>query len=323
MDIIKEFGISKTVYSLCFPETNEILKSLWENSQNLGLTQMYENTWTKKQDLYHLSFAESFKSWSEPNLNIDWDKFKYFYPTNGASEAIREQIAFIKANSNKPIFVFEGEYEGYEAIANAMAIPVIKINRDQYKDYNNILKEGGHFFISQPSSIDGNIWNEYDNFMTFIDDFDIDVYIDTVYIGCIASDFKIDLNYENIKGVFFSLSKAFGVYYHRIGGVFLKESNPLLYGNMWFKNIFSMRFGEELMNNFKVDFFAKKYEKNKLEAINKIEKSIGCKVYNSDSLLIANINKSNEEYMNLLIRDNKADIVRICITPTLEKIIRN
>lgn len=322
MDIIKDLGISKTVYSLCYPETDYLLQEIWKTAESTALNQIYDNTWTKKQDVYHLTFCEEFKKWSSPNTIVDWNNFEYFYPTNGASEAIREQIAYLKTKGDKPIFVFDGEYEGYEAIAVAMSMKVVKIKRDNYKSHSKDFEKGGYFFLSQPSSIDGNIWNEYDSFMKFIENYNVDIYIDTVYIGCISKDFKINLNYNNVKGVFFSLSKAFGVYYHRIGGVFLKESNPLLFGNMWFKNIFSMYFGEKLMQKYTPQFFAKQYESEKLKAIKEIENKIQTEVESADSILIANIHKSKREYISQLIRNPDSDLVRICITPTLEPIIK-
>lgn len=322
MDIIKDLGMSKTVYSLCYPETESLLKGIWESSHILGLHNMYDNTWTKKQDEYHHTFANSFKNWSKPNLAVNWSDFPIFYPTNGASEAIREQIAYLKTKGDKPIFVFEGEYEGYEAIAYAMQMNVIKINRDRYQNHKKDFEKGGYFFISQPSSIDGSVWTEYDNFMKFMNDYNVDVYIDTVYIGCISKPFLINTNYENIKGLFFSLSKAFGVYYHRIGGVFLKETNPLLFGNMWFKNVFSMYYGERLMDTSKPDFFAKNYFDKKQQAIKIIENKLNIQVEDADALLIVNINKTDDYFVKDLIRNPKSDKVRICITPTLEKIIR-
>jgi hypothetical protein len=320
MDIIEEFGISKTVYSLCFPETKKVLESLWNKSE--GLHDMYSETWTKKQDNYHLSFAETFKEWSKPNLTVNWDDFPFFYPTNGASEAIREQLAYLSTKENKRIFVFDGEYEGYEAVATALNMVVVKINREKYTEYAKEFEQGGSFFISQPSSIEGNVWNEFNAFMSYLSIYDnVSVYIDTVYVGCISKEYSIYLDFEIIKGVFFSLSKAFGVYYHRIGGVFLKEANPLLYGNMWFKNVFSMRYGEELMKQFNVYYFPKKYNEQKLKAIKKLESVMNLKIRNSDALLLTTIVKDTFEHEKLLSRSKNSKEIRVCITPTLEKII--
>lgn len=321
MDIIKEFGISKTVYSLCFPETKKVLESLWKESE--GLHDMYSETWTKKQDDYHLSFAETFKEWSKPNLSVNWNDFPFFYPTNGASEAIREQLAYLSTKENKRIFVFDGEYEGYEAIAQSLNMPVVKINRDNYMSYAKEFEQGGSFFISQPSSIDGNVWNDFNAFMSYLSTYDnVAVYIDTVYVGCINKDYSIYLDFEIIKGLFFSLSKVFGVYYHRIGGVFLKEANPLLYGNMWFKNVFSMRYGEALMKQFDVNYFPKKYNEQKLKTIQQLELSMNVKISSSDALLLTTIERDTFEHDKFLTRHKESKKIRVCITPTLEPLIK-
>lgn len=321
MDIIKEFGISKTVYSLCFPETKKVLESLWQESECLH--EMYSETWTKKQDDYHLSFAETFKEWSKPNLSVNWNDFPFFYPTNGASEAIREQLAYLSTKENKRIFVFDGEYEGYEAIAQSLNMPVVKINRDNYTAYAKEFEQGGNFFISQPSSIDGNVWNDFNAFMSYLSTYDnVAVYIDTVYVGCINKDYSIYLDFEIIKGVFFSLSKVFGVYYHRIGGVFLKEANPLLYGNMWFKNVFSMRYGEALMKQFDVNYFPKKYNEQKLKTIQQLELSMNVKISSSDALLLTTIERDTFEHDKFLTRHKESKKIRVCITPTLEPLIK-
>ena len=44
-----------------------------------------------------------------------------------------------------------------------------------------------------------------------------------------------------------SLSKPFGVYYHRIGGLLSRTEVPSLHGHLWFKNLFSIHLGERLM----------------------------------------------------------------------------
>lgn len=321
MDIIKEFGISKTVYSLCFPETKKVLESLWKESDDLH--DMYSETWTKKQDDYHLTFADTFKEWSKPSLSVDWNDFPFFYPTNGASEAIREQIAYLSTKENKRIFVFDGEYEGYEAIAESLKMPVVKIKRDKFTDYSKEFEQGGSFFISQPSSIDGNVWNEFNAFMSYLSTFDdVAVYVDTVYVGCINKEYSIYLDFEIIKGVFFSLSKVFGVYYHRIGGVFLKEANPLLYGNMWFKNVFSMRYGEALMKQFDINYFPQKYKDQKLKTIQQLESTLKVKMRSSDALLLTTIEKEIFEHEKFLTRSKDSKDIRVCITPLLETLIK-
>jgi hypothetical protein len=118
------------------------------------------------------------------------------------------------------------------------------------------------------------------------------------------------------------LSKVFGVYYHRIGGVFLKEANPLLYGNMWFKNVFSMRYGEALMKQFDVNYFPKKYKDLKLKTIQQLESTLKLKMRSSDALLLTTIEKEIFEHEKFLIRSKDSKSIRVCITPLLETLIK-
>lgn len=316
MDLIKDLKLSKTVYSLCFPETELALKNFLSEND---FSNLYTETWTKKQDQYHIEFAETFKNWSKNSIKFN---LNYFYPSNGASEAIREQIAYI-ANS-KNVFVFEGEYEGYEAIVNGLGKKVTKIKRSEYNKKENVAlyNESTAFFISQPSSIDGNYWEEFEDFIKIMESKNSNVFVDVVYIGCTKEDIQLDLTSDSIKGLFFSLSKSFGVYYHRIGGCYLKEENPLLYGNMWFKNILSMKFGVKLMNEFKLGYFPEKYALEKEKVIVDIEKDLNVKVIDSNSLLLVNFNKNGLFFEKDLIRDSESKLLRVCITPRLENLIR-
>lgn len=322
--------LTKTVYSMCLPETKNVFDKLLDNKDQLH--NMYSETFTKKQDSYHVSYLEAFKKWSSPVLEVDWNDFKHSYPCAGASEAIREQIAHLRSIGKETMYIFGGEYEGYEAIATPLGFNVIKIDRDDYKKIDYI--DNSVFFVSNPSSIDGNVWKDFDKFIKHMDDefSSVDLYIDVTYIGAIPFDFKINAKYKNVQGIFFSLSKSFGVYYHRIGGCFLKEANPLLYGNMWFKNVLSMKYGEDLMNQLPIVDLAKKYEHYQNKAISKIEKKYGLSyISKSDVFLLVNLDlkKFAEEindqdvvdYISDTFKRDSKDVIRLCLTPIIEKMI--
>ncbi len=317
--------ITKTVYSTCYPETKQVLDELLDKKDEIH--SMYSEAFTKKQDAYHHSFLNAFKNWSKPVLNVDWANFKFSYPTNGSSEAIREQLAHLKSVGKENLYVFHGEYEGYEAIGKPLGFNVIKVDRKN-EIYSTDFKEKSCFFLSQPSSIDGNLWDDYDRFMRYMKQkfSHVDIYVDLCYIGTIQNEYFINLDYENIKGVFFSLSKSFGVYYHRIGGCFLKEENPLLYGNMWFKNLFSMKYGEELLNRIGVYYYPETYRQKQTDAIYKLCQESGInitKIKTSDVLLLATVDtrKADTEPLKFikeeLNRGNDKQ-VRICLTPLME-----
>jgi len=66
-------------------------------------------------------------------------------------------------------------------------------------------------------------------------------------VGAVPIACPIDLAAEPIAAVLWSLSKPFGVYYHRIGGLLAHAEVPSLHGHLWFKNLFSLHLGERLM----------------------------------------------------------------------------
>ena len=329
--ISKKNGISKTVYSLYLPDVEDVIDRLLKNTDK-AFHQRYCEAHTSKQDAYHHTFFDTFKKWSEPVLDVDWNKLPFGYPTGGASEAIREQIVFLKAQGYERLYVFEGEYEGYEAIAKAVKIDIVKLPRDELieKKYDYDTSFRSMFFLSNPNSINGCILNYCADYIKHVNKVakNVRFYIDIVYIGTIESnDYKIPLAFDNVDGVFFSLSKSFGVYYHRIGGCFLKHENPLLYGNKWFKNILAMQIGEALMNEFDVFYLANKYKTVKQEAIKEINKKFDEDILMSEGsecyiLTTAHKDDLSVELKNELSRRDDESFLRVCLTAKMEEIIR-
>lgn len=304
---------SKTVYSLIYPESKQILSTLW-TEQPLFL---YEKAYEGTQDKYHGEFLETWKQWSKPVLDIKWEGFGYSYPTAGSTEGIRETIVTFANECHQkgipPVMhVFTGEYEGYEAQAKGYGVTVVKHDRTHWQNSIDLVKEHNYFFLSQPSSIDGNVWPEYDLFMTTLSKtVGVKVFVDLCYIGCVAKDFKVNLNYDIIERFCFSLSKVFGVYYHRIGGIFSKSSMPGLYGNIWFKNLFSLHLGTNLLKNFSVFELPRKYQHLQLEALKNFEPQWQA----SDVIILSfgkNLPESYKEY-------NRGPNYRVCLTPEMDE----
>ena len=82
-----------------------------------------------------------------------------------------------------------------------------------------------------------------------------------------------------------------------------------------------MRYGEELMKQFNVYYFPKKYNDQKLKAIKKLESTMNVKIRNSDALLLTTVVKDTFEHEKFLTRSKNSKEIRVCITPTLEKLI--
>src|SRR4029453_13569467 len=122
---------------------------------------------------------------------------------------------------------------------------------------------GDTFYISQPRAIDGNLWDGYHRFMTWLEAHQptLDVFVDLAYLGTLKDGrARIGPPFKNIRGIFFSLSKAFGIFYQRIGGMFSDREWPSLYANrLWFKNLVNLTLGEALMLQFAPQALPTKY----------------------------------------------------------------
>jgi hypothetical protein len=140
----------------------------------------------------------------------------------------------------------------------------------------------------------------------------VEIALDLCYVGICVNDVLINCNYKNIRTIFFSLSKVFGVYFHRIGGVFSKDELLGLVGNKWFKNMFSLEFGILLMKTFKVNELSLKYKNYKQEVEKTIETEFNIKIKENDVLILS----YSDDYLTEFCRGLKT---RICITPALLK----
>lgn len=325
-----DFGFSSTVYSLYYPETQEIVGRLTRDYPH----DMYREAWTKKQDPMHDKFLETWQGWARPSLpNINWrTEFPHSYPCNGSSEAIRESLAqhatdSARAGRKARIHIFAGEYEGYKAIALGYHIEVVTHNREEWTSLpgSSGFKEGDCFYLSQPSSLDGNIWDNADDFIQemALQSPKINIRLDLCYLGTTTRDFRLkNAGLFNVDMIFFSLSKVFGVYYHRIGGVFSKLALPGLYGNKWFKNLLSLRLGTALMRDYEPQCLPNKYRALQDQAVAFLQANAsspdGIKPLASDVVLLANrphiVSHSDfcEQWEKLLLRNN---YYRYCLTP--------
>lgn len=283
-EIEKVHNMTKTVYALRFPETAALYQELLRD-HHVEMNDRHEEAWTKKQDDYHVTFFEGHQRWlKETKLDLPFADLPYRYPTAGSSEAIREVLAnlgslahYKPVNGPATIHILGGEYEGYKALAKPYGIRVVHHNWAERDTYGNDLErslrsilhyaernstKGHYLFLSQPHSLNGNILRDFDSFMNEIaQKTDLRVALDLCYVGLVPSSKwfvkdqpKFGLNLKEgadiIDYVFFSLSKVFGVYYHRIGGVYSRNEIPGLWGNMWFKNLDSLYLGEKLMSKF-------------------------------------------------------------------------
>jgi histidinol-phosphate/aromatic aminotransferase/cobyric acid decarboxylase-like protein len=321
---LAKLGVSRTVYSLLVPETAAVLDQLWVKRPH-GL---YAHAHTDRQDGYESKFSAKWIQWSAPVLSMPAGLTAHFYPTAGSSEAIRDSIASHAVSRphaayTPAIHVFYGDYEGYSAYATAFKVKVVRHDRNNYMDTVAIeSRPGDLFYLSHPSSIDGNIWEGFDSFCSWIkrNAPGVKIMVDLCYVGMISRRYHINLNHSNISAVFLSLSKVFGVYYHRIGGMFSRDERPSLCGNMWFKNMFSLQYGIDLMNAHGVYSLPRTYKNYQLSVVSELS-PVFRRLHPSDVTMLA--------YQQPAPGDNKFEkyftrekgITRVCLTPKMDRMI--
>lgn len=326
-------GASKTVYALVTPQIEAAKATVFgdnESTQREDYLDQFRDAWTAKQDAYHEEFFDVWHEWSKPVIDLDRAQFPFYYPTAGASEPIRQIIFAHAANAWNPtnIMVFEGEYEGYKAMAEAAGLDCIEVDRDDWEDaasdgWGGWRNGGDHdalFFISAPSAIDGNVWENFNEFLSKMPK--NSVVVDVTYVGAIGPGFeRFNLNQPSVKAVVFSLSKPFGAYYDRIGGVFMREEDMGLFGNKWFKGLTGLRLGVRLMQ-FN-DVFAMHRLYSDLQAVKAAEvgNALSMPLVPSDVFILAN-GPSPDAYGEMGEYLGRGGKVRVCLTPGMTAEIR-
>lgn len=324
---LAKVGASKTVYALVTPWTEAAKARVFGNSgseERLAYLEQFREAWTGKQDAYHREFFDVWCDWSKRVVDLDRDAWPFSYPTAGASEPIRHLIYDLAARSlgKARIHVFSGEYEGYKAMAEAAGLELVEHDRDMDAIPENIadlavqIHDDDLFFVSQPSAIDGNIWNGFNDFVEAMPE--ESVVADVTYVGAVPRDSvkeRFDLNAASIRNVVFSLSKPFGCYYDRIGGVFARQQDAGLFGNQWFKNLTSLRLGTDLMRHHGVFDIPKLMGDLQQAAVREVGRELGMDLRPSDVILLATSNRREAGPMAEYLE--RAGRTRLCVTNRL------
>jgi hypothetical protein len=360
-----ENGCSGTIYALAFPESRRIIEEVIDGGNRNDIidhiiarhnesgadlstladdiksalatsrsefTNIFEAAWTSRQDSVDSQFFEAWRNWSRDAVTIPEELWRHTYPTAGASEGLRQLINDYgqKARHDKfepCIHVFDGEYEGFSAYAAAANIRVVRHDRNMWRDLVTAIGPNDQVYISQPSAIDGNIWEEFDEFTSSLsrEQPTAKVILDLTYVGSVARKFHINADHDNIPAVVFSLSKPFGVYYHRIGGLLSRDEMPSLIGNKWFKNIQAIRSGTAILSRSSDPWeLPCKYQPYRDAAIAAISRRIDINLEPSDVLLFATApsDMAQTAATKSLIRGSLSQkFVRVCITPELASLI--
>ena len=312
--------LTRTVYGLYYPETRAIVDALWASRPH----EWYERNYTSRQDPMHRPCLERWRAWAGAAGVTLGSSFTFEYPTAGASEAIHAWLALAATRGSRRVHVFEGEYEGYAHVARALALDVVTHPRDPDR-YPDTLAAAAHrgdsFWISQPSGIDGNLWAGFDRFCDVLAERapGTDLVVDLTYVGAVSVEAPIDLDRPIVAAVVWSLSKPFGVYYHRVGGIVSRTELVTLRGHHWFKNLFSLHLGERLMATHPASELPLRYRARQIEAIalGRADGSLPEATLPSDVVILAHAPKGADAFAEYA----RGDALRFCLTPALDGMI--
>jgi hypothetical protein len=338
---VKDAGASKTVYALVTPETEAAKNFILGNcvdqpdaARSRHLEQ-FRDAWTGKQFAAHEAFLERWMTWAAPLVAIDAAGFPWRYPTAGGSEALFHVIAGYGNRTrgqrfDPEIHIFAGEYEGYKAYAEACGIAVVEHARADWEAVARSMPATALFCLSQPSAIDGNVWPDANAFLALLaaGAGRPRVLLDVTYVGAIAEApaARIAADAPAVQALVFSLSKPFGVYYDRIGGILCRDSLPSLFGNQWFKNLTSLQLGMALLERHDVFDLPRRYRSVQQEAALQIGRRLGLVLSPSDVgvLALANQETTGDSELAAFLRRPAGDptaTLRLCLTPAMAEMI--
>jgi hypothetical protein len=343
-------GASGTVYALVMPETEAALQFTVDGCERDGLLgdpaeldrrrtehwlDLYREPWTQKQDAMDQAYFEQWLRWSAPVVRFDAASFPFRYPTAGASEGIYKLMAEYAARSRSAgiapeIHVFEGEYEGFVAFAAALELPLVRHRRDDWAEVPGRIPANAQFWISQPSAIDGTVWAAFEAFASALAEQcpTVGLVPDLTYVGCVAREFTVALDFPNIPAFVISQSKPFGGYYQRAGAVFSRRDSPSLFGNRWFKNLQSLAWATEMMHRHGVHELARRYRPVQEQAAASVGETLGIAELTAADVMVlgtAPAPEPQDEFPPLLrsvLRGTgKGRVLRLCLTPSMSLLI--
>jgi hypothetical protein len=338
---VKDAGASKTVYALVTPETEAAKNFILGNdvagpdAARRHHLEQFRDAWTGKQFASHQVFIERWVAWAAPVVAIDAASFPWRYPTAGGSEALFHVIAAYGNRArgekfNPEVHVFAGEYEGYKAYAEACGIAVIEHPRANWQEIGRTLPATALFCLSQPSAIDGNVWPQANEFLALLAATTEQprVLLDVTYVGAIAKQpsLRIAADSLSVQSLAFSLSKPFGVYYDRIGGVLCRRAMPSLFGNQWFKNLTSLQLGMALLDRHDVFDLPRRYKQVQREAAARVGCRLGLTLSPCDVGVLAQAEPAatTDRALAAFLRRPAGDLrasLRLCLTPTMAEMI--
>lgn len=281
------FGKSKAIHS----PTDMAIKTMLSSTYGSYIESTNENDKTPsvKRRVRWENCQNQIRNYLNPL--IDLSELRWGYPTNGIHESIDWMC-----NKVTQYQVFEGEYRYPTFIKKPVHVA---------KSVNDLLSSVP-LYMSNPFSATGNFDKRYDEVGKRQQ---CPIYLDLAFAGT-TGPHKIKL-YENVKEVFWSCSKPYGLGLLRAGVRFVREPELVqqeLQGVGYFNHAIIDVFRAVIISS---SVFAKKEEYNKMQ-------QTLCKQFNlqpSDSYLLGTTTDAEWDRFK---REN--GINRVCLTPAYERI---
>ncbi len=302
---VKDLAPTRTVYCYYYPEIREIVSRVTKSFPH----EVFLRSINPGLDNFHEPLLQTYVDHMRGQLDLDTFPYRYF--AAGASEIIFHVLAEIASHRPEtPLYVFEGEYEGYAGYGANLGLKfeAVKVDTD-FKQ----LKQG-IFFISNPSARDGNILpNEK---ISQIGDAGHEIILDATYVGLTAPH-QFLCDHPSISRVLVSMSKPFGLYYYRVGFCFSRKEMKTLEVNKWFKNVLSIIIAKEILVQLPQPKLYNKYSKWQDRAIKDFSDKYGVTPHKSDVMLLAYLDYKEvpQESKKILTPFDRGINYRFCLTP--------
>ena len=193
-------GASGTIYSLVMPESEAALAfvvdggdsdaSRLDAQRREHFLSRYHEPWTQKQDSMHEAYFEHWLSWSAPVVSVDAAASRSAIRRRARARVSSKSSPSISppraaSASNRRSICSRANIEGFGAYAEALGIRTVRHDRLRWQEVPAAVARGAMFSISQPSAIDGAVWEDFDRFVGAMAELrpEVPVVPDLTYVG--------------------------------------------------------------------------------------------------------------------------------------------
>lgn len=200
-------------------------------------------------------FKQRYWDWiNNSELNsINWPQDLKPYVTQAVTQSIE---SFLFLHRNRRIRTLPGEYMAVSNLAQRFELNWSEIEDASSPDF----EAGDCFMLSAPFSASGDVHPQMTRLLEAANDKRVPTFIDCAFWG-LCYDIQLNLNYECIETVAFSLSKSFRIGLVRIGIEFSKNVSPTigLVNERSYLNRHGAVIACYLLKKFSADYIANKY----------------------------------------------------------------